>query len=177
MSSEKIIAKQKEVEQIIEKLSKNILQKNPKDLVIVGIHTRGVFIAQRILENIRKTAKQEILNGVLDITLYRDDVDSIDSQPVAKETKIDFDITDKNVVLIDDVLYTGRSIRAAMDELMDFGRPKTIQLAVVVDRGHRELPIQADYVGKIVVTDKNQTVCVQLKETDKTDQILLKQKG
>jgi pyrimidine operon attenuation protein/uracil phosphoribosyltransferase len=120
--------------------------------------------------------KQPIPVGVLDITLYRDDLTIISSQPVVHKTEIDFDITDKHLVLVDDVLYTGRTVRAALDALIDLGRPKTIQLAVLIDRGHRELPVRADYVGKNIPTAKHETVAVRLEESDGKDEVAIVEK-
>jgi pyrimidine operon attenuation protein/uracil phosphoribosyltransferase len=171
---EKDIMTGSEIEKAIENIAKNIVKESPdiKYLVFIGILTRGVHIAQRLINEIKKIKKHEVPFGILDITFYRDDIDSIATQPLAKETKIMFDLTDKNVILVDDVLFTGRSIRAALDEIMDFGRPKKVQLAVLVDRGHRELPIQADFVGKVVDTEYTDRIHVKLKETDGTDKVV-----
>lgn len=159
----------------ITRLTHEILEKNKgaEKVVLVGIRTRGEFIAKRILKKIKEIEGVDIPQGVLDITLYRDDVRVKQAQPVVKSTEILFDITDKHVILIDDVLYTGRTIRAAMDALTDLGRYASIQLLVLVDRGHRELPIKADYVGKNVPTSINETVKVKLIETDDEDAIYL----
>lgn len=162
----------------ITRMAHEILEKNKgaRDLCIVGIRNRGAHLAGRIADCIKKIDNVDIPVGALDITLYRDDLTLVAKQPVVHKTEIDFDITDKNVILVDDVLYTGRTVRAAFDALVDFGRPKTIQLAVLVDRGHRELPIRADYVGKNVPTAKNQTVEVRLEESDGTDEIVITEK-
>ena len=146
------------------------------NLAIVGIRSRGACLAQRLAECIKKIDGMEIPVGILDITLYRDDLTLLASQPVVHKTEISFDITDKNIILVDDVLYTGRTIRCALSELIDFGRPKTIQLAVLVDRGHRELPIRADYVGKNIPTSQNETVEVRLVETDGKDEVVIIEK-
>lgn len=135
-------------------------------IVSVGIKTRGVPLAKRISENIESFEKVKIPVGVLDITLYRDDLSKINSDPVLNDTDVPFDIVDKTVILVDDVLYTGRTARAAMDAVMAMGRPSSIQLAVLVDRGHRELPIRADFVGKNIPTAKSEIVSVKLTETD-----------
>ena len=135
-------------------------------IVFVGIKTRGVPLAKRISENIESFEKVKIPVGVLDITLYRDDLSKINSDPVLNDTDVPFDIVDKTVILVDDVLYTGRTARAAMDAVMAMGRPSSIQLAVLVDRGHRELPIRADFVGKNIPTAKSEIVSVKLTETD-----------
>ena len=163
------------VERAITRISHEILERNKgtKDLVIVGIRNRGEFLAHRIAESIKNITGSQVPVGILDITLYRDDLTQIAEQPVLKQTKIDFDITGKEIVLVDDVLFTGRTIRCAMDQLIDFGRPAVIQLAVLVDRGHRELPIRADYVGKNVPTALNEVVEVKLKEVDETDEVII----
>lgn len=166
------------ISRTITRMAHEILEKNKgaRDLCIVGIRNRGAHLAGRIADCIKKIDNVDIPVGALDITLYRDDLTLVAKQPVVHKTEIDFDITDKNVILVDDVLYTGRTVRAAFDALVDFGRPKTIQLAVLVDRGHRELPIRADYVGKNVPTAKNQTVEVRLEESDGTDEIVITEK-
>jgi len=160
------------------RIAHEILEKNKgtKDLCLIGIRNRGAYLAKRLHEYIEKIDKESIPVGILDITLYRDDLTLIASQPVVRKTEIDFDISDKNVVLVDDVLYTGRTARAALDALIDFGRPKSIQLAVLIDRGHRELPIRADYVGKNIPTAKNETVEVRLEEADGGDEVVIVEK-
>jgi pyrimidine operon attenuation protein / uracil phosphoribosyltransferase len=162
-------------ERTITRLAHEILEKNKgaESIVIVGIKTRGEYIARRIARKIEEVEHVTLKIGSLDITLYRDDLLGKLEQPVLKGTDIIFDITDKNVVLIDDVLYTGRTVRAALDELIDLGRPRTIQLAVLVDRGHRQLPIKADYVGKNVPTSAEESVRVHIKEVDGEDAVLL----
>ncbi len=161
------------------RMAHEILEKNKgtKDLCLVGIRNRGVFLANRLADCIKKIEKEDILVGVLDITLYRDDLTLIAPNPVVHKTEIEFDINDKNIVLVDDVLYTGRTIRAAMDALMDLGRPKSIQLAVLIDRGHRELPVRPDYIGKNIPTSKNETIEVRLEEIDGKDEAVIIQKG
>ena len=143
------------------------------ELALIGIRTRGVFLAQRLAKIIGDISKQDVPTGALDITLYRDDVmrHSAGAQPIVRRTEISFSIDDKRILLVDDVLYTGRTIRAALDALIEFGRPKTIQLMVMVDRGHRELPIKADYVGKNVPTSRTQSVKVSLTEVDGRDEV------
>ena len=143
------------------------------DLALVGIRTRGVPIARRIAQAIHDIAGHDIPTGALDITLYRDDLmrHPVGPQPVVRRTEIPFSIDDKRILLVDDVLYTGRTIRAALDALIDFGRPKSIQLVVLVDRGHRELPIKADYVGKNLPTSLSQSVQVRLTEVDGRDEV------
>ena len=160
------------------RMAHEILEKNKgtKDLVIVGIRTRGAYLAQRLAEMIGQIDGHKPEVGLLDITLYRDDLSSIAQQPVVHKTEIDFDIQDKKVILVDDVLYTGRTVRAALDELIDFGRPQFIQLAVLVDRGHRELPIRADYVGKNIPTSAKETVEVRLAESEGSDEVVVMEK-
>ncbi|MFC7320377.1 bifunctional pyr operon transcriptional regulator/uracil phosphoribosyltransferase PyrR [Halobacillus campisalis] len=165
------------IRRALTRISHEIIEKNKgvEDLVLVGIKTRGVPIADRLKDKIESIEGQEISGGELDITLYRDDLKnkSYDEEPDVKETNISVDITHKKVILVDDVLYTGRTVRAAMDALMDLGRPSQIQLAVLVDRGHRELPITADYVGKNIPTSQNEVVTVGLSETDKLDEVVI----
>ena len=160
------------------RIAHEILEHNrtTDNLAIVGIRSRGVYLAQRLAECIKKIDNKEVPVGVLDITLYRDDLTLLGHQPIVHKTEIDFDITGKNVVLVDDVLYTGRTVRAALDALIDFGRPKSIQLAVLVDRGHRELPVRADFAGKNIPTAKNETVEVRLEETDGKDEVAIVEK-
>ena len=143
------------------------------ELALVGIRTRGVFLAQRLARTIGEITKQDVPTGTLDITLYRDDLmrHPVGPQPLVRRTEIPFSIDDKRILLVDDVLFTGRTIRAALDALIEFGRPKSIQLMVMVDRGHRELPIKADYVGKNVPTALTQSVKVSLTEVDGRDEV------
>lgn len=159
----------------ISRLSHEIIERNsgPANLVICGIRTRGQHLAERIVEKIHEIEGVRVPLGVLDITLYRDDLHAIAKQPLVRSTEIPVSIVEKNVILVDDVLYTGRTVRAAMDEVIDFGRPKTIQLAVLVDRGHREFPIRADYVGKNVPTSAIEIVKVQFTESDGVDGAIL----
>ncbi|MBI4476802.1 MAG: bifunctional pyr operon transcriptional regulator/uracil phosphoribosyltransferase PyrR [Acidobacteria bacterium] len=147
------------------------------DLTIVGIRTRGVPIARRIARNLFEITSEQAPTGALDITLYRDDLmrHAVGPQPVVRRTEIPFSIDGKKVLLVDDVLYTGRTVRAALDALIDFGRPSIIQLLVVVDRGHRELPIRADYVGKNLPTSTRETVHVRLQEIDGRDEVAIEQ--
>ena len=167
------------IKRAVTRISHEILERNggTQDLLLIGIRTRGVFLAERIRKQISEIKKTDIAFGILDITLYRDDLVEIGPRPEVRETDLPSDITGKIVVLIDDVLYTGRTIRAALDALIDFGRPKAIQLAVLVDRGHRELPIKADYVGKNIPTSKDQEVVLRLKEKDGSDEAVVKQRG
>ena len=157
------------------RIAHEILEKNKgtKDLCLVGIRTRGAYLAKRLADCILKIENENVLVGVLDITLYRDDLTLVAAQPLVHKTEIGFDITDKNLVLVDDVLYTGRTVRAALDALIDFGRPKSIQLAVLIDRGHRELPLRADYAGKNIPTSDQETVEVRLAECDDKDEVVI----
>jgi pyrimidine operon attenuation protein/uracil phosphoribosyltransferase len=143
------------------------------NVVIIGIRRRGVPLAERIAQKVQEVEGRNLPLGVLDITLYRDDLSNIASQPVVHKTEIPFDITGKKVVLVDDVLFTGRTVRAALDALIDLGRPQMIQLAVLIDRGHRELPIRADYVGKNVPTSRNEVIKVKLREVDDEDCVVI----
>jgi len=163
---------------ILTRIAHEILEKNKgtKDLCLVGIRNRGAHLAGRLNDCIKKIDGAIVPVGILDITLYRDDLTLIAQQPLVHKTEIDFDITDKNIVLVDDVLYTGRTVRAAMDALIDLGRPKSVQLAVLIDRGHRELPVRADYVGKNVPTAQKETVEVRLTEVDGCDEVVIVEK-
>lgn len=176
LTEKKVVMNENEIEQTLKRLAHEIIEKlhGIENSVLVGIQTRGVYLAKRLASELKKITKKTVLLGVLDITLYRDDVNSIAHQPVVKETEMPFDITGKNVVLVDDVLYTGRTVRAAIDEIIDFGRPKSIKLAVLIDRGGRELPIQPDFVGKKFPTSKDELISVHLKEVDKKDDVVLK---
>src|SRR5512132_2086743 len=154
-------------------------QRGTSDLALVGIRTRGVPLARRIAHSLADIARTEVPTGALDITLYRDDLmrHPVGPQPVVRRTEIPFSIDDKRILLVDDVLYTGRTTRAALDALIDFGRPKAIQLIVLVDRGHRELPIKADYVGKNLPTNPEESVQVRLQEADGNDEVVLQQEA
>lgn len=143
------------------------------DLVLLGIKTRGIYLCQRLAKLLQDNHGQRVQTGEIDITLYRDDLTTLGPQPMVGKTIIDFDVTDKKIVLIDDVIYTGRTIRAGLDEIVDFGRPRLIRLLVVVDRGLREYPIQPDYVARRVETDYSQVVQVRLKEVDSEDRVVL----
>ena len=157
------------------RIAHEILERNRgvEELALVGIRTRGVPLARRIAHTIHELNHHEVPTGTLDITLYRDDLmrHAVGPQPLVRKTEIPFSIDDKRILLVDDVLYTGRTIRAALDALIDFGRPKAIQLVVLVDRGHRELPIKADYVGKNLPTSSSQSVQVHLMEIDGRDEV------
>ena len=178
ISTPKIMDKES-IQRALMRVAHEILEKNKgsQDLCLVGIRTRGAVLADRINACIQQIEGKHLPLGVLDITLYRDDLTTIDTQPVVRETRIPFDITDKRVVLVDDVLFTGRTIRSALDALIDFGRPANIQLAVLIDRGHREIPIRADYVGKNIPTSIEQNVQVILQESDNQDDQVVIQMG
>ena len=170
---------QEGIEKSLTRLAHEIIEKNQVDLdrlVIVGIMTRGATLAERLQKFIQQFSGKTLPLGVMDITLYRDDLTQVAQSPIMHQTRIGFDITQKKIVLVDDVLFTGRTIRCAMDELIDFGRPQAIQLAVLVDRGHRELPIRADYVGKNLPTHLNEIVQVRLREMDKTEEVVIEEK-
>jgi len=164
-----------EIKRVLRRMAHEIIEKNKgtENLCLVGIQKGGVILARRLASQIELIESSRIEVGILDITFYRDDLNTKEEQPVVKRTEIPFTINDKTVVLVDDVLFTGRSIRAAMDALIDFGRPAYIQLAVLIDRGHRELPIRADYVGKNIPTSFNDTVEVFLEEDGKKDKVIL----
>lgn len=157
------------------RIAHEIVERNrtTQNLVLVGMRTRGVPLARRLAANIEKFESSKIPVGALDISLYRDDLSSLDPQPAVQRTDIPVNIDGQNVVLVDDVLYTGRSTRAAMDALIDLGRPRSIQLAVLIDRGHRELPIRADYVGKNIPSSRHEDIQVQLEETDGVDGVVI----
>ncbi len=163
-----------EMNRAITRIAHEILEKNKgtDNLALIGIRTRGALLAARLRERIEEIEKVKVELGILDITLYRDDLGA-GQKPVLRETEIPFPIEGKKVVLCDDVLFTGRTIRAAIDALMDFGRPAQVQLAVLIDRGHRELPIRPDYVGKNTPTSKTMKVKVQMQEEDDTDQVII----
>lgn len=166
---------QSAIARAIKRISHEIIERNKgtDDLILVGIKTRGLPLAKRIQKNIEQIENVTIETGELDISLYRDDLSNRDvvDEPTVNQRNIPQDIAGKTVILIDDVLYTGRTVRAAMDAIVDLGRPKIIQLAVLVDRGHRELPIRADYVGKNIPTSQNEVIKVQLEESDEVDQV------
>jgi pyrimidine operon attenuation protein/uracil phosphoribosyltransferase len=172
------IMEEDDIRRAVQRIAHEIVERNKgaERLALVGIRTRGVPLSGRICEAIARIEGAEVPTGRLDITLYRDDLHIL-SQPVVKETHLPGDIEGKNVVIVDDVLYTGRSVRAAMDAIIDFGRPATIQLAVLVDRGHRELPIRADFVGRNLPTSAGEKVKVCLKEVDGEDAVYIVRDG
>ena len=163
------------IERALTRIAHEILERNKgcQDVVLIGIRTRGIHLARRLAEMIRRIEGQVVPLGVIDATLYRDDLRRRFDHPQVRRTEITFPITDKCVILVDDVLFTGRTIRAAIDALMDLGRPRLIKLAVLVDRGHRELPIRADYVGRDVPTALQESVKVWLKEEDGVEQVVI----
>lgn len=175
ISQKAIVLDEQAIRRALTRIAHEIIERNKgiEGCVLVGIRTRGIYLATRLAERIEQIEGTKIAVGELDITLYRDDLTKItDSQePLVKGSDIPKDINDQKVILIDDVLYTGRTVRAALDALMDIGRPSTIQLAVLVDRGHRELPIRADFVGKNIPTSSSEKIVVELKEVDQVDQV------
>ena len=175
MSQYDIILDAADIDRITTRISHEILEKHKgaENLTLIGIHTRGVYLAKRIQSTIAGIEGISIPTGDMDITLYRDDWTRISHNPIVQATDITFSVDGKQIVLIDDVLFTGRTIRAAMDAIIDFGRPDRIELAVLVDRGHRELPIQANYVGKFIETRLSETVNVLLVEHDGKDQVAI----
>src|SRR4030042_4461120 len=174
MKEKAFILNENDIERILKRISHEIIERNKgsKNLVFIGIQKRGVPLAERIAKNIEELEKNDLKIGRLDITFYRDDIGS-KIKPLVEITDIPFKIDDKDIILVDDVLFTGRTIRASLDAIIDFGRPKTIQLVVLVDRGHRELPIRADYVGKNIPTARNESVEVKLKEINGIDMVTI----
>ncbi|MFN7946301.1 MAG: bifunctional pyr operon transcriptional regulator/uracil phosphoribosyltransferase PyrR [Blastocatellia bacterium] len=164
-----------DMNRVMARIASQIVENNPdlSNVLLVGIRRRGVPLAERIAARIAETDKVSVAAGALDITLYRDDLSTVAEQPVINKTELPGDVTGRTIILVDDVLYTGRTIRAAMDQLIDFGRPKRVQLAVLIDRGWRELPIQADYVGKYVATTESEIIKVMLPEFDEEEKVLL----
>jgi pyrimidine operon attenuation protein/uracil phosphoribosyltransferase len=164
-----------DIRRAIVRIAHEVIERNQgvRNLAVVGVRTRGVPLAQRLAEAIRSIESLVVPVGMLDITLYRDDLTTIAVHPVVHKTEIPFDINDKTVVLVDDVIYTGRTARAALDALIDIGRPRSIQLAVLVDRGHRELPIRPDFVGKNVPTSKREVISVRLRESDSEERVVI----
>jgi len=173
--TKKIIMTPEDIRRSLARIAHEIIERNKttEHLVLVGMRTRGVPLAKRLVANMEDLEGLKIPVGALDISLYRDDLSSLNPQPTVQHTNIPVNIDGKSVVLVDDVLYTGRSTRAAMDALIDLGRPQSIQLAVLIDRGHRELPIRADYVGKNIPSSRHEEIQVQLVETDGVDGVVI----
>lgn len=176
-----IILEEETIRRALTRITHEILEKHKgtENLVLVGIKTRGIYLAQRIAEKIKQFEDVDVPVGVLDITLYRDDRhdSELNQEPIVNGTDISVDISHKHVVLVDDVLFTARTIRSAMDAVMDLGRAKKITVAVLIDRGHRELPIKADYIGKNIPTSLDEQVLVRLQEVDDKDEVILKKRG
>ncbi|SER63180.1 bifunctional pyr operon transcriptional regulator/uracil phosphoribosyltransferase PyrR [Salipaludibacillus aurantiacus] len=176
----KIILDEQAIRRALTRIAHEIIERNKgiSDCILVGIKTRGVFIARRLAEKIEAIEGEKVATGEVDITLYRDDLTHkrTDEQPEIKGTDITVDVTDKKVILVDDVLFTGRTVRAALDAVIDLGRPSQIQLAVLIDRGHRELPIRPDFIGKNVPTSKAEMIEARLQEVDEAEEVILKQK-
>jgi pyrimidine operon attenuation protein/uracil phosphoribosyltransferase len=172
-SKSTLIMDAKTIERALTRIAHEIVEKNrgAENMAVIGIQNRGAYLAERIAKLIEKIEGVKIPVGLMDITLYRDDVQTKLEQPVVQKTEIMFDVKEKAIILVDDVLYTGRTVRAALDQIIDFGRPRHIHLAVLVDRGHRELPIRADYVGKNIPTAKDDRVKVKIKEVDGEDSV------
>lgn len=175
MSQKAVVLDEQAIRRALTRIAHEIIEKNKgiDHLLLVGIKTRGIYLANRLAERINQIEGKSVPVGELDITLYRDDltVKTVDQQPLVKGLHIEKEIKDQTVVVVDDVLYTGRTVRAALDAIIDFGRPGSIQLAVLVDRGHRELPIRADYVGKNIPTSSSEKIVVELREVDELDQV------
>ncbi|MBU8877748.1 bifunctional pyr operon transcriptional regulator/uracil phosphoribosyltransferase PyrR [Bacillus sp. FJAT-29790] len=180
MPQKAIVLDEQAVRRALTRIAHEIIEKNKgiEGCILVGIRTRGIYIAERLAERIEQIEGAKVTVGELDITLYRDDLTkkTINQEPLVKGSDIPKDITDQKVILVDDVLYTGRTVRAALDALIDIGRPSSIQLAVLVDRGHRELPIRADFVGKNIPTSSSEKIVVELKEVDELDQVSIFEK-
>lgn len=180
MTQKTTVLDEQAIRRALTRIAHEIIEKNKgvANCVIIGIRTRGIYLAQRLRERIEAIEGNDIEVGELDITLYRDDlsVKTVDKDPLVKGSKIPTEITNKKVILVDDVLYTGRTVRAALDALVDIGRPAAIQLAVLVDRGHRELPIRADYVGKNIPTSNQERIVVSLIEVDEKDEVTIHKK-
>ncbi|MEM4367848.1 MAG: bifunctional pyr operon transcriptional regulator/uracil phosphoribosyltransferase PyrR [Candidatus Anstonellales archaeon] len=171
----KVILKEKEIKKILLDITKKILKKykNLNKFGIIGIHTNGVFIAKRIAQEIKKLKNKDVNLGFLDITFYRDDIGYRENIQNPKETEINFDVNNKDILLVDDVIYTGRTIRAAMEQILEIGRPKTISVAVLVDRGERELPIYAEFIGKRIKVKPTGRVEILLKEKNNEDKVVV----
>lgn len=180
MSKATVILDEQAVRRALTRIAHEIIERNKgiEDCVLVGIKTRGIYIANRLAERIEEIEGSKIAVGEVDITLYRDDLShkTENMEPLLKGTSVPVDVNEKKVILVDDVLYTGRTVRAALDAIMDIGRPSQIQLAVLIDRGHRELPIRPDYIGKNVPTSKSEMIVAKLTEVDHLDEVTIEQK-
>ncbi|MBU7008470.1 bifunctional pyr operon transcriptional regulator/uracil phosphoribosyltransferase PyrR [Phosphitispora fastidiosa] len=177
LSEKAVILDADGIRRALTRIAHEIIERNKgvEEVALIGIRRRGVPLAERLAKRIKEIEGKDIPIGVLDITLYRDDLTTITQQPVIHRTDISFAVDNRTLVLVDDVLFTGRTIRAALDAIIDLGRPNSIQLAVLVDRGHRELPIRADYVGKNVPTSKKEIISVYLSEIDKDDKVVIEE--
>lgn len=177
MKEPKKLWTEKEIDQAVTNIAKSIIEDGTENVALVGIRSRGVPIAEWIAAKLEKLQGRPVEMGTLDINLYRDDLSEVDHQPVVKKTELPFSVDGRGIILVDDVLYTGRTIRAAMDALVDYGRPRFIRLSVLIDRGWREFPIQADYVGKALKTTATQNVKVMVKPIDTENQVLIRDDG
>lgn len=177
LQEKKVIMDEIAIKRAVTRIAHEIIEKNKgvENVALIGIRRRGGPLAARLAERIEEIEGIRVPVGILDITLYRDDLTTLASQPQVHRTEVFFDINDKNIVLVDDVMYTGRTIRAAMDALIDLGRPRSIQLAVLVDRGHRELPVKADFIGKNVPTSRNEVISVLVKEIDDREEVIIQE--
>lgn len=176
MGGERIVMDARAIDRALSRVAHEILErhKGTAGLVLIGVRSRGIYIAERLREKIQQIESVELPLGVIDITLYRDDLSRAQQQPQVRGTNIPFPIDDRVVLLVDDVLFTGRTVRAALDALMDFGRPRCVQFVVLVDRGHRELPVKADYVGKNIPTSPEENVQVYLRGCDDRDEVTVR---
>ncbi len=177
LQEKKVIMDEIAIKRAITRIAHEIIEKNKgvERVALIGIRRRGGPLALRLAEQIEEIEGIKVPVGILDITLYRDDLTTLSSQPQVHRTEVYFDINEMNIILVDDVMYTGRTVRAAMDALIDLGRPRSIQLAVLVDRGHRELPIKADYIGKNIPTSRNEVISVLVKEIDNKEEVVLQE--
>ena len=175
-SNSSLLMDEKEIDKVLNRIAHEIIEHKyfqPSATAIIGIRTRGIYLASRLQAKINELSGHALESGSLDISFHRDDLDRVQCMPEVGVTEIPFSIENKTIILVDDVLYTGRTIRAALDELIDFGRPKRILLAVLIDRGHRELPIKADFVGKNIPSRETDSIQVYLKESDRKDEVVL----
>jgi pyrimidine operon attenuation protein/uracil phosphoribosyltransferase len=179
MASKQIVLREKEIDVALNQICEQLLGRHPQldETVLVGIRTGGVFLAERLKQKVALEKNLDLPMGIIDITLYRDDWTRLSQTPEVKKAEIHFSIEDKNILLVDDVLFTGRTVRAAIDALLDLGRPRRIELAVLIDRGHRELPICADYIGKTLEISRQDLVNVELKESAGIDQVVIEYGG